>query len=170
MNKLETHVLVSDRDQREGSWHALGLEKRLSVAGDYVTGEIGDEPVVVIRNVDNQLLALSRVCRHRGFDMLAGEGREGSKLKGSCGNVKRMSCPYHAWTYDLDGKLAAAPVSDQMCDFDKDSVALPRFAIEIRQGVIFVHLGEQPNDLDEQLREEPIDFTELSTTLSQRYS
>lgn len=162
MNNAELEVLSTDPLQPEQTWHPMGLVEHIPEPGDYLTGNIGDEPLVVIRDKNGEIRALSRVCRHRGFDMLDGEGHRGSDLRGARGNVKCLTCPYHAWTYDLEGQLLAAPVSNTMCNFDKSAIALPRFSIAVKGSVIFVSLRDSANELDEQLRAENIDIPRLA--------
>ena len=132
-------------------WIAVGEERELQKSGDYLAVNIGREPLVVTRNEQGELSVLSRVCRHRGFDMLEGENAADGDLRGRCGNVKRLRCPYHAWTYNLDGQLLAAPLAKDICDFDKTSMSLPKFAIEVVDGVIFVNLQSDAKPLLPQL-------------------
>ena len=143
-------------------WHTVGLSSQLPEAGDYRSIDIDGEPLVVLRNGDGELRALSRVCRHRGFDMLEGTGPAGGDLCGSTGRVKRISCPYHAWTYNLDGQLIGAPVSDGIPDFDKGCVSLPRFDVAEADGVVFVCLDAPAPDLAAQLQDQQTTAAELA--------
>lgn len=115
-------------------WVAVGHVSEITRPGDYMTVTIGDEPVIIIRNRDNTIRACSNICRHRGMQLLAGKGR-----------VSVITCPYHAWAYDLDGQLAKAPYMDQVENFDKECLSLPQFAIEEWKGFLFVNIsGEAP--------------------------
>ncbi|MBX9693431.1 MAG: Rieske (2Fe-2S) protein, partial [Cyanobacteria bacterium] len=87
------------------SWQYIGSVQRLRNMGDYVTAYIGEVPVVALRN-QNGIEAFVNVCRHRRHEVMK-----------DCGNAKMMQCRYHAWTYDLDGCLKAAPRSDREPDF-----------------------------------------------------
>ena len=75
-------------------WLCAGRADALPNPGDYLTITIAGEPVIVLRDRDGQLRALSNVCRHRMSTLLEG-----------LGNVRAIVCPYHAWTYNLDGAL-----------------------------------------------------------------
>mgnify|MGYP000011430718 CR=1 FL=1 len=123
-------------------WHLVGHTEEVMEPGNYLTCEIEQEAVVVVRSDSGQLKALSRVCRHRGFDMLEGELTPDGDLIGRSGQVKRLRCPYHAWTYDLEGKLIAAPLADRICDFKKSDIALPEFALSVVDDQVFVNLDK----------------------------
>jgi len=91
------------------SWQYVGHAGQLARAGDYFTTTVGRTPLVVTRAEDGELRALVNVCRHRG-----------SVIAESEGNRHTLQCPYHAWTYGLDGSLRAAP----RADFDLAEVSL----------------------------------------------
>ncbi len=99
----------------ERAWILVGHISELSEPGHYVTANVGREPVVVIRGHDGELRAMSNVCRHRASTILEGTGQTRSVMR----------CPYHAWTYELDGQLAAAPSGQGFACLDRDQVALP---------------------------------------------
>src|SRR5215470_7640477 len=79
-------------------WLCAGRAEALPEPGDYMTMTIGGEPAIVLRDKDGQIRAMSNVCRHRMSTLLEGRG-----------NVRAIVCPYHAWTYNLDGSLRGAP-------------------------------------------------------------
>lgn len=139
---MENLVEMNKKKNFYSGWHLVGSTSEVLGEGSYINFEIGDEPIVVVRGKNDELKALSRVCRHRGFDMLEGELTPDGNLIGRTGKVKRLRCPYHAWTYDLDGKLIAAPLSDQICDFKKSDISLPDFAVCIIDENIFVNLDK----------------------------
>lgn len=116
-------------------WLCVGREAWVMEPGDYFTTHIVGEPVIVARTRANELVAMSSVCQHRA--MLVAEGR---------GNTRGFLCPYHHWTYGLDGKLVNAPAMERTCDFDKASIALPRFKVEVWLGFVFINfdLEAQP--------------------------
>ena len=91
--------------QRE--WHAVARFDHLPDAGDYRAIDLFGEPIVLVRDEDSRLRALSRICRHRAFPIVEGEG-----------NAKRLTCPYHRWSYDLRGQLRAAPCMEAVAGFD----------------------------------------------------
>ena len=109
-------------------WLCVGRESWVMTPGDYFTTSIIGEPIVVARTRKNELVAMSSVCQHRA--MLVAEGH---------GNTRGFVCPYHHWTYTLDGKLVNAPAMEQTCGFDKTKVALPRFKVEVWLGFVFIN-------------------------------
>jgi phenylpropionate dioxygenase-like ring-hydroxylating dioxygenase large terminal subunit len=84
------------------SWQYVGHLGQVAEPGSFFAGRAGDVPVVVTRASDGELRAFLNVCRHRGSVIVEGEGKRAS-----------LQCPYHAWTYGLDGSLRAAPRSDE---------------------------------------------------------
>lgn len=109
-------------------WFCVGREDEFEHQGDFRATKIGRDPVVILRDRDDNLRAMSNVCRHRMSTLLQGSGN----LKG------RISCPYHAWTYNLDGQLIGAAYMRD--NFDKSKVCLPQFQVEVWQGWIYVSL------------------------------
>ena len=108
-------------------WALVGHVSELAEPGQYRTTTLGREPVMVIRGADGELRALSNVCRHRASTILDGGG--------SCRSA--MRCPYHGWTYHLDGTLAAAPSARGFNAFDPASVSLPQFRTDEVGGLVF---------------------------------
>jgi len=120
-------------------WVFVCQEPELAKPGDYFAMTLAGEPVCVVRSTDGQLRALSNTCRHRGTPLLD-EG---------FGNVaKYVTCPYHGWSYDLDGELKAIPYN-KLIAVDRDRHRLPRFHCDIWGGLVFVHLGDDPQPLGE---------------------
>ena len=109
-------------------WHCVGREDEFAEPGAYRTLTIGRDPVIVVRDGESGLRAMSNVCRHRMMTLVHGEGRLGH----------RITCPYHAWSYASDGRLTGAThVAD---DFDMASCRLPQFQVEVWQGWVYVNL------------------------------
>ena len=79
-------------------WNFIGRADRIPDAGDYFTIEFAGVPVIVMRGSDGEVRAFANTCRHRGALLLEGEG-----------NCRAFRCPYHSWTYDIDGELIVAP-------------------------------------------------------------
>ena len=128
----DENVLALERDHlfaRE--WICVGRVEEVPKPGDYMVFVLCNEPIIVVRGEDNTIRAMSNVCRHRGA--LLAEGR---------GNNKRLVCPYHHWSYDLEGKLAGAPRMEAHKNFDRSNCRLPRFATEEWNGFLFVCLAE----------------------------
>jgi len=88
-------------------WHYVGHLDQLPEIGSRLAGRAGDVPVLVLRDDAGEVRAFLNVCRHRGSVLIEGEGR-GTTIQ----------CPYHAWTYNLDGSLRAAPRADEGLDLD----------------------------------------------------
>jgi choline monooxygenase len=129
------------REVFERGWALVAHCSELAEVGQYVVATIGREPVLVIRGSDGKLRALSNVCRHRG-----------STIAGGAGTARKvMRCPYHAWTYRLDGSLAAAPSARGFNDFDRDAVRLPEFAVAELGGLVFASASSDPMPLAEVL-------------------
>jgi len=116
-------------------WHCVGRSDELTEAGDFLTLDLLDEPLIIVRN-DDGVQALSNVCKHRGMPLAAGTG-----------NAKRFVCPYHAWTYGIDGALLRAPRM-QNAGFDAKTCRLGQFACQEQFGFIYVNLSDTPEALD----------------------
>ncbi|MCA8170303.1 Rieske 2Fe-2S domain-containing protein [Burkholderia gladioli] len=112
-------------------WLCVGRAGALANPGDYLTADLGGQPVAVLRAEDGTLRAFSNVCLHRMSVLLEGRG-----------NVRRIVCPYHAWNYSLDGRLQGAPMMDRQAGFCKDSYALPAVRCEVWQGWIYLTLNQ----------------------------
>lgn len=123
-------------------WYCVGRADALSKTGDYVTAELAGQPIVVLRDADHQLRAMSNVCLHRMSTLLQGRG-----------NAKTIVCPYHAWTYNLDGKLRGAPAMSQNDAFCKDHYRLPQVRCEEWLGWVFVCLDPDAETVSIQLAE-----------------
>ena len=119
-----------------GGWICVGRADEIPREGDYHTLEIVDEPLVVVRQADESVAVLSNVCRHRGSRILAGAG-----------HASRLTCPYHRWSYALDGRLLAAPLVRGTAGFEADECRLPRFRTRTWMGWIFVNLDGKADDL-----------------------
>ena len=91
------------------TWQYAGRADQVAEPGVFFTCDLGGVPIVVVRDEQHGLRAFLNVCRHRGSLVCEGEGKRAS-----------LQCPYHAWTYGLDGSLRAAPRSDLVPGFDKD--------------------------------------------------
>lgn len=123
-------------------WYCVGRADALSKTGDYVTAELAGQPIAVLRDADHQLRAMSNVCLHRMSTLLQGRG-----------NAKTIVCPYHAWTYNLDGKLRGAPAMTQNDAFCKDHYRLPQLRCEEWLGWVFVCLDPDAEPVSVQLAE-----------------
>lgn len=133
--RSEEILALEQREIFAKEWLCLGRSADIPASGDYLTFAIGDQPVVAIRNRDGSIKTHANVCLHRMMRLLDG-----------CGNAKRIVCPYHAWTYDLDGRLIGAAQmgrahDDPTSSFNPRAHVLPSIRTEIWQGWIYVTLN-----------------------------
>lgn len=123
-------------------WFCAGRASSLAKAGDYLTLELAGQPIMVVRTSDGELQAQSNVCLHRMSTLLEGRG-----------NTRAIVCPYHAWTYELDGQLRGAPAMDKNESFCKKGMRLPVVQCEQWLGWIMVSLNPNATPVKEQLAE-----------------
>lgn len=123
-------------------WMCVGRAEQVPKPGDYFTITLLDDPLIVLRDDAGDVVVLSAVCRHRG--MLVTEG------SGNCGH--NLRCPYHWWTYGLDGRLLGAPEMHATEGFAKDQIALPRLRTEVWNGFVFVNFDPDASPLAPRLR------------------
>jgi len=126
----ELHALEV-REIFEKSWLCVGREEYVPNTGDYFTIDVMGEPVIVVRGKDGRVRALNSACRHRYMPVVEGRG-----------NAKRFTCPYHAWTYALDGRLIGAPHMEESQVFDPAKCGLPQYRLESWMGFLFVNLDD----------------------------
>jgi len=131
-----------------GRWICVGRTERIPNAGDYFLVELANESVIVTRPADGALRAFYNVCRHRGTRMCTtSEGSLGASIQ----------CPYHGWTYGLDGCLIGAPHMEQP-GFTRADYPLNTVAIDTWDGHIFLNFASNPRSLRAQLGELPERF------------
>jgi Rieske 2Fe-2S family protein len=131
----EAYRLDCQRVWRTG-WLFAGHACEISKPGYYITLEVDSDSVIVTRDRDGQARALYNVCRHRGSLI----------CDNSEGHVNKLVCPYHRWSYDLDGKLLHA--SGMQEDLDKSELGLRPVHIREAAGLIFISLADEPPDFD----------------------
>jgi phenylpropionate dioxygenase-like ring-hydroxylating dioxygenase large terminal subunit len=122
------------------TWQYLCHEGDLVEEGDYVTASVLDQDLAVIRQADGTLHGFYNVCAHRAHTLLEGRG-----------NTRTITCPYHAWSYGLDGRLKRAPNSDRVAGFDAASICLTSVRVETLAGFVFVNLDPEAASLAETL-------------------
>ena len=134
-------ALAAERDALflEG-WIGIGRADQWRAAGDYRALDVGGVPVLVLRDRAGGLRAFANACRHRGSMLLEGAG-----------NVARVVCPFHAWTYGLDGALEGAPRMARAAGFDAADHGLVAFRAEERAGFAFVRLDGGEGGIDARL-------------------
>ena len=123
-------------------WQLAARRDQVAEPGNYVTGQSLGEPWVLVRGPDGVLRALANVCRHKGREVVT-----------KCGHAERLVCGYHAWSYHLDGTLASAPRIAGIEDFDKETMALPRYAVTEWGPWVFVNLDRKAPPLVNHLTE-----------------
>jgi phenylpropionate dioxygenase-like ring-hydroxylating dioxygenase large terminal subunit len=123
-------------------WYCVGRADALAEPGAYTTCDLAGQPVLVIRDRDGTLRALSNVCLHRMSTLLHGRGQ-----------ARSIVCPYHAWTYNLDGSLRGAPAMTLNEGFCKDSYTLPSIRCEEWLGWVFITLNADAPAVAEQLKD-----------------
>ena len=131
------------------AWQYVGHTGELESPG-FFAARAGRTPVVVTRAGDGVLRAFLNVCRHRGHPVADGRGRR-----------ETLQCPYHAWTYGLDGCLRAAPRSDEEPDFPQDELGLVPLAVDTWGPFVFVNAAPQPEPLADALGSLPAQVAEL---------
>jgi len=128
--------------ERERLFHGLplfmALSCRLPEPGDYLAEEVAGVPVLLVRGRDRVLRAFANICRHRGAPVASG-----------CGKARAFACPYHGWSYDLEGKLAGIPELASFPGVEKDVHGLLPLPAGERHGMIFVRLSlGRPIEID----------------------
>ena len=117
-------------------WFCAGHVSSIAHVGDYLTVDLGSESLIIIRAAGGNVRALLNVCRHRGSRVCV--DRSGRAPAG------RLTCPYHAWSYDLDGKLLIA--RQMPATFQRADMSLKPLPVRIAEGLIFTTFAEQPLD------------------------
>ncbi|MBI3471548.1 MAG: Rieske 2Fe-2S domain-containing protein [Candidatus Solibacter usitatus] len=136
------------------TWQAVGHADAVAHAGDYLACEVLGEPLVVVRGEDGVLHAFSNVCRHRASTIAEGQG-----------NCRALRCPYHGWTYGLDGRLLGQPEFEGVQNWDRSSVCLPAMPVETWGPFLFVRLDSGGPPLTEVLGDIPREARRLGCNL-----
>jgi len=126
-------------------WLCVGREEDIPEPGDHQVLDVQGESVLLVRNREGQLRAFYNVCRHRGARLCAAGEQETSDhrlpLGGGVVGGRTILCPYHAWSYDLDGQLLRAPHIDEEMGLKVEDVQLHPVGCETWGGFIFLHLS-----------------------------
>ncbi len=140
------------------SWQWVCHVEKLREPGSYVTAQIAEQPIAVVRDRDGHLRAFYNVCKHRAHELLSGEG-----------NTSRIMCPYHAWVYKLDGQLIRAPETEHLDNFNTSEICLSQVKVEEFAGFIYVNLdpnavplASQSGDLETEIRHWAPDIDQLT--------
>jgi choline monooxygenase len=139
-----TDVRIAELERKHvfgGTWQMVGRLAQVEKSGDYITIEVGGEPLVIIRGSDGQLRAFYNVCRHHAAAVMTEP----------CGHTQMMRCPYHGWSYQLDGALHGVPEFDGVKNFDRTKNGLVPVRVETWEKFIFVTLDERAPSLSQYL-------------------
>jgi len=144
------------------NWILAGHASQIPDAGDYLVFSLANESAIIVRGKDGRVRAFANVCRHRG-SLVCLENR---------GNKRKFECPYHGWTYDLDGKLIAA--RSMRGSFNKEEYGLHPVSLKLLGGLILVCFCDDPPSLEGAQRDlaEPMamfDFENLKVAASRTY-
>jgi Rieske 2Fe-2S family protein len=124
-----------------GRWLCVGREDRIPGAGDYVVQAVGQDSVIVLRDKAGGVRAFHNVCRHRGTRLCEEPTGRLSET---------IQCPYHAWTYALDGRLLGAPSTSDLEGFNKADWPLYPVATAVWEGFVFINLAGQPEPFEQE--------------------
>jgi len=140
------------------TWQWVCHREKVREAGHYTTAMIAGMPVMVVRTHDDELKAFYNVCKHRAHELLQDEG-----------TTRSIVCPYHAWTYDLDGGLVAARHTSHLPDFELGEICLDEVQVEEFGGFVYVNLDltapslvEQADDLGREIAHWAPDIEQLT--------
>ena len=155
----EDSILTQEQERIfSNQWLGLGRSDRLENPGEYEVFELCGQALVLIRNQNKELKLYANTCRHRGAKLLDGSGQ-----------CQAISCPFHGWTYSLDGNLKYAKTMAENPSFDFAEHSLIEYKLKELQGFLFGFLGNKPTDLSNQLGNfselhQPWSMNELVTT------
>jgi choline monooxygenase len=127
------------------NWIAIGRADQVANPGQFFTFELAGEPIVVVRGVDGELRAFYNVCRHHAAAV----------ADAPCGTVQHLRCPYHGWTYGLDGTLKGTPEFIGVCNFKREENGLVPVRVATWEQFIFVSLDNDGPSLENCLGDLP---------------
>jgi Rieske 2Fe-2S family protein len=134
------HIFLQD-------WVCVGRDEEIAKVGDHKVLSLFGESILLLRNNEHELRAFYNVCRHRGAQLCPEEEQEDSDeripLKGGVVGGKAIMCPYHAWTYDLNGRLIRAPHLTSDMGLNLEDIRLHPVAVESWGGFVFLHLSPE---------------------------
>ena len=128
-------------------WQFVGREEQIPDIGSYFCYEGPAGPVIILRSSRDKIMAFANSCRHRGARLMNGSG-----------DCTRIVCPYHAWTYQLDGRLTGTPGMQQTIDFESADFPLLELPVSSWSGFVFIHYQASPPALEDHLGDMPTRF------------
>lgn len=141
-------------------WICLAHMSQIPKPGDFVNVDALGEPLIVVHGKDGAVRILSRVCPHRAMDIMPpgfgydghgpADAREGSP---GCGHTRLFLCPYHHWSFELDGSLKGCPEMHRVEGFRRDEIGLKTFRCEVWNGFVFLNLSGTAAPVAEQYAE-----------------
>jgi len=143
-------------------WLIAGMTCEIPAKGNFISVQIGKNPVIVVRGAEGKIHAFHNVCRHRGSRLCVTDK----------GKVAKLVCPYHQWTYELDGRLLFAG-TEMGADFDMQEYGLKPVHVKTAGGYIFISLAEHPPEIDAFLQTlehymEPYDMDKTKVAVESR--
>jgi choline monooxygenase len=123
------------------NWQAVGRLAQLEKPGDYITASVANEPIVVVRGRDGKLRAFYNVCRHHAMTV----------MNEPCGHAEHMRCPYHGWTYNLEGELRGMTEFEGVKNFERADNGLVPVRVEPWENFVFVNLDPNATSLHDLL-------------------
>jgi Rieske 2Fe-2S family protein len=139
-NYLVSEELFAKEQERIFSthWLCVGQQSQIATAGEFFVADVTGESLIILRDQKDAVRGFYNVCRHRGTRL----------CEGTAGQFREpIQCPYHAWTYALDGRLIGAPHMDKADGFDKAHYSLHAVHVGLWEGFIFVNLTDNPEPL-----------------------
>jgi choline monooxygenase len=135
---LDERIEQAEREHVFGrNWIAVGRLDQVAKEGQFFTVDIAGEPLVIVRGTEGELRAFYNVCRHHAAAV--------ANLP--CGTVQHLRCPYHGWTYGLDGALKGAPEFAGVCNFDRAANGLVPIRVDLWEQLLFVTLDAGASEL-----------------------
>jgi choline monooxygenase len=139
------------------SWHIAARLDQLNKPGDYVTTDIGGEPIVIVRGSDDRVRGFFNVCSHHAAAVMTENE----------GHANQMRCPYHGWTYSLEGELKGTPDFNDVCDFERSENGLRPIEISVWEKWIFAKIdGGQPERQSPSSDDAPVFEVRLSKEIA----
>jgi choline monooxygenase len=119
------------------AWQVVGRTAQVEKPGQFVTGSVAGEPVVAVRGSDGKLRAFYNVCRHHAMTV----------MNEPCGHAQHLRCPYHGWTYNLEGELRGMTEFEGVCNFDRAQNGLVPIRVDNWENFVFVNLDARAGSL-----------------------